>query len=405
MRLVMKTAYWCLALVLLNPVQTYAASLAQVAKLTPSDVDEADQFGISVAVSGNTAISGAAGKRSAYLFDVTSGFPPAKLTPSDGDEIGGFGFSVGLSNTTAIIGAWADENRGSAYLFDVSSRSQSHKLVPNDGALGDLFGWSVSVSGNTAIVGSPLNNSKGSVYLFDNSTGSQISKLTAKDGAQYDHFGWSLGVSGNTAIVGAYSDDDKGLESGSAYLFDIPSRSQIAKLTANDGAEEDGFGVSVAISGNIAIVGAPGDDDNDRNSGSAYLFDIPTRTQIAKLTPTDGATYNRFGNSVAISGNLAIVAAYQDDDHGAESGSMYLFDIPSGVQLAKFAPSDGAEGDTFGNSVGISGSSAVVGAYQDGDNGPDSGSVYIVRVVPEPNALLLGALSAGGLVRRRRRLI
>jgi len=92
-----------------------------------------------------------------------------------------------------------------------------------------------------------------------------------------DHlnFGYSVAVSGDTAIVGVYKDDDSGLDSGSAYLFDVTSGLQLAKLTAADGALNDWFGFSVGVSGNRAIVGAYGDDDNGSYSGSAYLFEGP----------------------------------------------------------------------------------------------------------------------------------
>ena len=104
----------------------------------------------------------------------------------------------------------------------------------------------------------------------------QVAKLTASDGATGDMFGWSVAISGTTAIVGASRDDDRGKYSGSAYVFEKSGNmwSQVAKLTASDGAAEDWFGWSVAISGTTAIVGAYGDDDRGENSGSAYVFDV-----------------------------------------------------------------------------------------------------------------------------------
>ena len=105
---------------------------------------------------------------------------------------------------------------------------------------------------------------------------------------------------------------------------------QLAKLLANDGAMGDHFGISVAISGSTAIVGADEDDDNGEESGSAYLFDTTTGLQIAKLLPDDGAAFDGFGRSVAIGGaagnEIAIVGAMRDDDNGEDSGSAYLFD-------------------------------------------------------------------------------
>ncbi len=208
-------------------------------------------------------------------------------------------------------------------------------------------------------------------------TGRQIAKILPDDGAQDDHFGISVAISGETAIIGAVQDDDNGTDSGSAYLFDTTTGQQIAKLLPKDGAAGDWFGDSVAISGATAIVGAVRDDDNGFNSGSAYLFDTTAGLQIVKLLPDDGAAQNLFGYSVAISGATAIVGAVRDDDNGPTSGSAYLFDTTTGRQIAKLLPNDGAAHDNFALSVAISGATAIVGAYKDDDNGSGSGSAYL----------------------------
>ncbi len=149
---------------------------------------------------------------------------------------------------------------------------------------------------------------------------------------------------------------------------------QLFKLLPDDGAESDGFGTSVAISGSIAIVGCPG---NSARGGNAYLFDITSGKQIAQLLANDGAPGDEFGWSVAISGSTAIVGAYRDDDNGSFSGSAYLFDPTTGEQLFKLLPDDGAALDFFGLSVAISGTTAIVGARFDDDNGEWSGSAYL----------------------------
>ncbi len=163
--------------------------------------------------------------------------------------------------------------------------------------------------------------------------GDQLFKLLPDDGAVEDRFGHSVAISGATAIVGADLDDDNGSFSGSAYVFDTTTGRQIAKLLPDDGAEADFFGLSVAISGATAIVGAPWNDDNGTNSGSAYLFDTTTGRQTAKVLAKDGAAGDEFGTSLAISGATAIGGAPRDDDNGTDSGSAYLFD-------ASFCPWD-----------------------------------------------------------------
>jgi len=99
-------------------------------------------------------------------------------------------------------------------------------------------------------------------------------KITASDGAVHDYFGNSISISGDYAVVGTAHDDDRGFESGSAYVFKRAGTSwgEETKLLPSDGAEGDFFGVSVSISGDYAIVGARGDDDNGENSGSAYVY-------------------------------------------------------------------------------------------------------------------------------------
>ena len=141
-------------------------------------------------------------------------------------------------------------------------------------------------------------------------------ELLAGDGAADDRFGHSVAVSGSTALVSALYDDDQGTSSGSAYLFDSTTGQQLAKLLPNDGAQFDLFGYSVALSSTTAIVGSKQDDDNGNASGSAYLFDATTGQQVDKLLPSDGAANDLFGSSVAISGNLAVVGSPNDEIGG-----------------------------------------------------------------------------------------
>ena len=390
--------------VVLCIVPGYADLGDQLFKLLADDGAAGDHFGVSVAISpdgiGTTAIVGArwdddngSGSGSAYLFDATTGQQTFKLLPDDGTAGDHFGVSVAISGTIAIVGAvWDDDacadapwcDAGSAYLFDTTTGRQLFKLLASDGAATDSFGWTVAISGDTAIVGASGDNdngtASGSAYLFDTTTRRQIAKLLPDDGAAQDHFGFSVAISGDTAIVGAHRDDDNGSYSGSAYLFDTTTGRQLIKLLPNDGAAGDHFGFSVAISGTTAIVGAYLDDDNGDRSGSAYLFDTTTGRQLFKLLPNDGEVLDHFGVSVAISPDgigTAIVGSERDDDNGSASGSAYLFETTTGRQLIKLLPNDGVAGDEFGISVAISGATAIVGAEKDDENGGSSGSAYL----------------------------
>ncbi|MGF1632984.1 MAG: CARDB domain-containing protein [Phycisphaerae bacterium] len=368
----------------------------QVDKLLPADGAAGDRFGFSVAVSGNLALVGSyldddngTNSGSAYLFDVATGAQIAKLKPDDGDWGDQFGRSVAISGNTALIGSRYDEDNGvesgSAYLFDVTTGTQIAKLKPLDGAAEDQFGRSVALSGNVALVGSRFDDDNGadsgSAYLFDAITGALLAKLKPNDGAAGDEFGFSVALSGNIALIGSQFDDDNGPDSGSAYLFDVTTFTQIAKLKPDDGAAGDYFGYSVAVDGNLALVGSYQDEDNGPHSGSAYLFDITTGTQVAKLKAADGSAGDEFGTSVALSGNTALVGSISNDANGSRSGSAYLFDVTTGAQIAKLTPADGAAGDMFGGSVDLNGNTAFVGSSEDDDRGSNSGSVYVFETV------------------------
>ena len=235
------------------------------------------------------------------------------------------------------------------------------KLLASDGNASDNFGNSVAISGNYAIVGAYFDDSyKGSAYIFErdgDGNWTETKKLLASDGASEDYFGNSVAISGNYAIVGADGNDDNGGTSGSAYIFERDNNgnwNQKTKLLASDGASNDRFGRPVAISGNYVIVGADGDDDNGGTSGSAYIFERDNNgnwNQKTKLLASDGASNDYFGNSVAISGNYAIVGAYYNDDKGTDSGAAYIFERDNnGIwsQKTKLLASDGASSDYFG---------------------------------------------------------
>ena len=280
-------------------------------------------------------------------------FPEQKLTASDGAANDYFGFSVAISGDTALVCAYADddngENSGSVYIYERQadgSWSETSKLTASDGASSDIFGYSVTISGDTALVGAVYDDdnggSSGSAYIYErqaDGSWSETAKLTASDAASFDNFGYSVSISGDTALVGAYGNDDNGDLSGSAYIYERQadgSWSETAKLTASDGATFDNFGDSVAISGDTALVGAVYDDDNGSSSGSAYIYQRQADGswgETSKLTASDGAEYDYFGDSVAISGDTALVGAYGNDDNGSPTGSAYIYDIYNVINL------------------------------------------------------------------------
>ncbi len=272
---------------------------SQQAKLTANDGAAGDLFGISVSIDGDTAIIGAIDddngnqSGSAYVFvrDGSGNWSQqAKLTEDDGTAFTWFGISVSIAGDTAVIGAFQDDDNGnqsgSAYVFvrDGSGNwSQQAKLIADDGAAGDRFGISVSIARDTVVIGAPGRN-PGSAYVFvrdDSGNWSQQEKLTAKDGNTNDQFGRSVSIAGDTAVIGAIFDDDNGIFSGSAYVFvrdGSGNWSQQSKLTANDGAANDSFSISVSIAGDTAVIGAFSDRLDFSEQASAYVFDLNSLT-------------------------------------------------------------------------------------------------------------------------------
>ncbi len=258
------------------------------------------------------------------------------LTAEDGAEGDLLGQAVDVYGTTAIVGAAADDGgTGSAYLFDTETGQQITKLAIDDGLGSTYYGAAVAISETRAIVGS---SNGGLTYLFDTSTLQQITALTETNGS-YISSAQSIDIYKNIAIIGTPLASGTSSQSGAAYLFDVTTGEQISKLTADDGAYFDLFGGSVAISGDLAIVSAQADDDNGSNSGSAYIFDITTGQQITKLTADDGAANDYFGTDVAISDGYAVVSAYGTNGN---MGTAYIFDIETGEQITKFSTTDGS---------------------------------------------------------------
>lgn len=204
--------------------------------------------------------------------------------------------------------------------------------------------------------------------------------LVASDPFENDQFGYSVSISGDVAVIGAPFDDGVGVDSGAAYVFvrDGDTWSERQKLTASDSAAGDAFATSVSISGDTLVVGAWGNDDTGENSGSAYVFVRGENSwvQQQKLTANDGSFDDLFGASVAISGDTIVVGAFLDSAPAARSGSAYVF-LRNGTawtQQQKLVAFDGAVGDWFGYAVAISGETAVVGVYSDDDG---TGSAYV----------------------------
>ena len=366
---------------------------AALIKLVASDAMPSDRFGVSVAVSGDTALVGAptedAERGAAYVFTRVDGvwMEQAKLVASDGRSLRKFGFSVALSGDTAVVGGstgviggsdhHADRAPGSAYVFERTGSTwveQAKLTAGPDGATGDDFGTAVAVSRDTVVVGAGGVGLGGSAYVFARSGGAwrEQATLTAGDDAAVgDKFGYSVAVSGELVVVGAHLDDvGSNPNQGSAYVFirDGERWNRLANLAASDGAADDNFGFSVAASADTLVVGAWHDDvDGNADQGSAYVFAREGRGWIerAHLIGGDGANGEEFGRSAAVSGDTVLLGAQRDSTGDkVQHGSAYVFARSGGAwrEQTKLLAPDGGRVDLFGVSVAISGGTALIGA-------------------------------------------
>jgi hypothetical protein len=361
-----------------------------------------DLFGWAVALDGDTALVGIYGddddgemSGSAYVF-VRNGVTwtqEAKLKASDAGPTRRFGYAVAIDGDTAVIGAFQDNHAGdfsgSAYVFvrNAGVWTQQAKLTADDAAMGQEFGYSVAVQGDTAVVGAqgdPLTGPRnGSAYVFvrNGTNWTQEQKLFASDTDDGDEFGSAVAVDGDTVLVGAEDGHHAALTSpGTAYVFVRVGGnwSEQAKLVAPDLAQSNKFGTSVAIQGDTALIGSTGTQDAGLSTGAAYVY-LRGGTNWgwrAKLNASDMSAEDLFGRSVSLDNGVAVIGSYLDDAIGFNSGSAYVFEgaDTNWTEVAQLTASNGGGMDSFGQSVSISGDTILVGAM-----GPNNsaGAAYV----------------------------
>jgi uncharacterized repeat protein (TIGR01451 family) len=371
-------------------------------KFLPPAPESSDYFGMSVSLAGETALIGSpsyaggdAGAASVFVRTGATWTHQQELTASDGISGDGFGSSVALSDATAAVGAAnADPqggvDAGATYVFVRSGTTwtEEQKLQTADGAAGDFLGRAVAVSGDTLLAGAPGDDTwggtdAGSAYVFVRSgtMWTEQAQLLGLDVTSGDAFS-EVSISGDTLVVGAPFDDTSGgPNAGSVYVFVRTGAAwtEQQKLVASDGGAEDRFGTSVAASGDTLLVGAPG--DNLTTVGSAYVFvrSGSTWTEQQKLVPAGGPK-PRYGASVAVSGDTAVVGEPLSPTGPLPfPGSAYVF-VRSGMtwfEQQKLSGAAGGQTDFFGCSVSISGETLVVGALLDVTPGGVTGSAYV----------------------------
>jgi hypothetical protein len=393
--------------------------LTQLAELSASDGTRKNQFGLSIAMSGNTVVVGAPGANDGhsqgagaiYVFTKpTNGWgnmtQMAKLTCANGSTAITCGSSVAISGNTIVTNGGDPVLVQNVALVFVEpaggwrNMTQTAELTVTDQGLTDGGFNSFGISGNTIVGGSELSSvfgtQEGEAYIYvEPANGwtdtTQTAILSPSDGASSYHFGSSVALNGNAAVIGANNANN---DAGSAYVFVEPTggwvdMNQTAELTASDGAAFSSFGVSVAISGTTAVVGASAATIGSHPAqGAAYVYVEPqsgwqNTTETAKLTTSTGTTGNLFGASVSVSGKAVLVGApnVKIGSNTAE-GAAYIFQQPSTGWATTAQPaskfSAGTKGSNFGASVVLSGATAVVGAPTGVTGGTRStGAAYV----------------------------
>ena len=208
-------------------------------------------------------------------------------------------------------------------------------------------------------------------------------KIVAPNGKSSDLFGFSVALSGDLLLVGTPYEDSAALDAGAAYVFVRTNGTWTfeQKLVAPDFGAARWFGYSVAIDGDKAIVGAPQADGSMLGAGSAYVFSRSNGmwTLVSKIVASDGKPGDMFGQAVDIAGNSLLVGCPKSDTKGADAGAAYVF-LANGsayVEQKKLLSTDSKGGDHFGAAVAMNGETAVVGAPEADLFGMDSGAAYV----------------------------
>jgi len=444
---------------------------AQAKKLVAAEQVGEDYFGYAVAVDGDYAVIGAYGEDedtsggntinnagAAYIFHRNNNAWEfqQKITQADRFQNDFFGSAVAISGDYIIVGAYAEDedanglnnasSSGAAYLFSRSGNtwSQQQKITAADREANDYFGYAVSINGDYAVVGAYQEDhdatgvggmaaNAGAVYVFNRngSIWTQQQKLVAADRQANDWFGHSVAINGSSVIVGAYQEDEDPAgnnflsSAGAAYIYTRSGTvwTQQQKIVAAGRVIGEHFGFSVGLSNDFAIIGAKRDSRSGNgfnglaNAGAAYIFarNAGVWTEQQRLIAKDRAVDDFFGQAVAISGNYAVVGAYQEDEDALESnglsnaGAVYIFQRVGNAWplVQKLVSSDRGADDNFGCSVAINGSDVLVGApYEDDDLVGSSslynaGSAYLFEAPPSPLPIKIISFTARPLTRER----
>jgi hypothetical protein len=386
----------------------------EMARLAPDP--NASGYGFAVDIDGDYMIVGEpyrdGGKGGAWIYHRTTGeawdagvlleAPPAALGPdsSNGNDGDAYGYAVATNGEYAMLGAMnagaggvkrgmvamyaRDTATGAWVLESTFGKADVSGATPLDY---DRFGNSLSMDGDWLAVGARQDNngesgepSYGAVYLLQNVGGTWTYRETERAATpqQNASFGFSVDLSGDSLIVGSHYEDTEGdavspSRQGAAYIyhFDSDNWNLAERITAPEPEDMALFGVSVGISGEYAIVGAPlATVGGVSQAGAVYVFQRSSSGSWVETTPEtlslpDPGLEDWYGWAAALNGDVAVVTAFNRDDGGANAGAVYVYSRTSGnawERAGTVTASDAADNLYFGMSVSLDGSRAVVGA-------------------------------------------
>jgi hypothetical protein len=294
-------------------------------KIRPADLAAGHRFGNALAVCGDLALISAPGQGDGvvYLCNLATGAVVRKfLSPTPNGE---FGRGIALSAEFAVIGAYNEDNaNGAVYVYKLATSEAPLRIAAPAPADGSNFGFQVAVQNDLVIAGAFASDlaaaDAGAVFVFS-SAGNLLYSIRDPETSASHLFGTSLAVSGTEILVGA---SNHNRQVGRVNRFDLLTGASKGTLVAEDGQAGDIFGAAVAACGHLAIVGAPGDDDSGTDSGAAYVIDLSTGEQIRKILLSAGRNQASLGVTVAIWGNQAVAGAPGDHDIAESSGAAYL---------------------------------------------------------------------------------
>ncbi len=270
-----------------------------------------------------------------YIFRKMSGdwVQQQVLTASDGDADDFFGEALDIDGNRAAISASNHDDKGAVYIFqfDGNAWNEEQKLTAPDGNSGDHFGKKgLCLEGDLLIIGAPNDSepfsSSGSAYVFvyDGGSWSLQQKLTASDPGTNDFFGFSASAEGDAIFIGAYGVDD---HTGAVYVFEQQGGlwTEQQKIYAGDYAFYDFFGYACDIHEGYLCVSSP---QNFSRRGALYtfIFQAGSWVQQKKITASDAAADDSLGlGAFSIQNDRIVAGAPENDDNGPESGSAYVF--------------------------------------------------------------------------------